>query len=255
MSVAVVIPARWGSPRFPGKPLELVAGRSLIERMWQIASAVVSADTVVVATDDDRIVEHVVSFGGRAVLTSPDCANGTERVREAVDELGLDSDIVVNLQGDAVLTPPDVVDDLVRVMLADANIEMATPAVRLNREQHEALLAQQAAGQVGGTTVTFDLRGNALYFSKSVIPRCRGQQDPPPVWRHLGIYAYRRAMLNRYLELAPGRFEQAEKLEQLRAIEHGITIRVVEVDCGGRTFWSVDNPSDVAVVERILASE
>jgi 3-deoxy-manno-octulosonate cytidylyltransferase (CMP-KDO synthetase) len=256
MQTVIVIPARYGSSRLPGKPLAGIAGRTLIERVWRIARTVRGVERVLVATDDERILEAVRSFGGEAVMTSPECRNGSERVHEAAAGLDPRPDVVINLQGDAPLTPPWVIEPLVEAMAADPSLPIATPAVRLDREQLEAVRRSKAEGAPAGTLVTFDLAGRALYFSKSVIPFVRFDEGGElPVHRHIGIYAYRYEALERYLALEPSPLERAEGLEQLRALEHGIPIQVVPVDYRGRTPWSVDSPEDVVEVERILAAE
>jgi 3-deoxy-manno-octulosonate cytidylyltransferase (CMP-KDO synthetase) len=189
-------------------------------------------------------------------MTDPGCRNGTERVHAALGVLDRSSRAVINLQGDAVLTPPWVIEAVVSVLGDDDEVEMATPAVRLTWPQHEELHRARAAGVVGGTTVTRDEAGNALYFSKALIPNVRDPGTGPcPVLRHIGLYGYTTTVLARLLELEPGPLEKAEHLEQLRALEHGIRIRVVEVDYRGRTHGSVDNPGDVATVEEIIRRE
>ncbi|MEO0392341.1 MAG: 3-deoxy-manno-octulosonate cytidylyltransferase [Pseudomonadota bacterium] len=253
--VAVIIPARYGSSRFPGKPLAPIAGMPMLERVWRLADAVDGVDQVVVATDDQRIADLVDGFGGVAMMTPDTCRNGTERSLAAVDMMAEKPDVVLNLQGDAVLTPPWILGALVQAMRADANLPMATPAVRMTATQVADLVQSKADGQVGGTTVTFDHTGKALYFSKRVIPFIRGDHDQPPVYRHIGLYAYRRETLTRLCALPMGPLEAVEQLEQLRALEHGIPIQVVEVDYRGRTHWSVDAPEDVAMVEKLIAAE
>ncbi|MCB0333310.1 MAG: 3-deoxy-manno-octulosonate cytidylyltransferase [Bdellovibrionales bacterium] len=255
MEITLVIPARYGSTRFPGKPLVNIAGRSLIERVWRIASAVKGV-TVLVATDDERIVEHVHSFGGRSVMTPSECRNGSERILAALQQLKHQPDIALNVQGDAVLTPPWILQALVDHMKTNSTCVLSTPAVQLSREQYEKVLQQTKAGIAGGTYVTFDQSGKALYFSKALIPHLRdGVPEDLPVYKHIGIYAYRMETLEQYVSLGPGRFELVEQLEQLRALEHGIPIDVVHVDYRGRTPWSIDLPEDVQEVEAILARE
>jgi 3-deoxy-manno-octulosonate cytidylyltransferase (CMP-KDO synthetase) len=257
METIIVIPARYGSSRFPGKPLAPITGRSLLERVWRIGKAVEGVSRVVVATDDARIVEHVRSFGGEAVMTSASCQNGSERAYEAAQNLGSKADVIVNLQGDAVLMPPWVIGALVKAMTEDPSIQIATPAVRLNGDQYKSMSAMKGAGIVSGTTVTFAKNGNALYFSKGIIPfmRTAPASGEPPIFQHIGVYAYRSEALKKYINLPQGMFEEVEQLEQLRAIENGMSIRVVQVSLQGRTMWSVDNPQDVARVEEIIRAE
>lgn len=256
MTGVIVIPARYGSTRFPGKPLALIAGKSLLERTWSIAKQVKHIDEVYVSTDDQRIKAHVEGFGGQVVMTRADCQNGTERAFDTVSKLEERPEIIINLQGDAVLTPPWVIQALVDRMIADPSIELATPATRLSRQQYEQIAKLKANGQLAGTMVAFDLQYNALYFSRSIIPHIReSASGEPPVYRHVGLYGYRYPMLESYLSLKPTPLESVEKLEQLRALEHGIAIKIVLVDYHGRTHWSVDSPEDVTIVEQILSKE
>ncbi len=255
MSVAIIIPCRFGSSRFPGKPLARIAGRSMIERVWRIANAIRGVDSVFIATDDQRIAEHATSFGGLVAMTSPDCRNGTERCFEVAKAQSIKPSIVLNLQGDAVLTPPHVLDALVAVMTQPKAPLLATPAVRLGKAQHQQMLEARGSA-AGGTFVTFNLNKQALYFSKSSIPFLRrADADSHPVYRHIGLYAYQYAVLEQLVKLPPTPLEEAEQLEQLRALEHGIPIQIVPVEYGGRSHWSVDKPEDVAIAEKIIASE
>lgn len=253
--VAVIIPARYGSSRFPGKPLAPIAGVPMLERVWRLARAVDGVTQVAVATDDQRIAALVEGFGGAVIMTPESCRNGTERALAAIDTMDTPPDVVLNLQGDAVLTPPWILGALVDAMRADPAVPMATPAVRMTARQVADLVQSKADGQVGGTTVTFDHTHKALYFSKRVIPFIRGAHDDPPVYRHIGLYAYRTETLRRLCDLPMGPLEQVEQLEQLRALEHGIPIKVVEVDYRGRTHWSVDAPEDITMVEQLIAAE
>lgn len=261
MSVAVVIPARYASSRYPGKPLALVSGKTLIERVWEIARRAEQVARVLVATDDERIAAHVRGFGGEAVMTPESCRNGSERVHAAMHTAGVEAEVVVNLQGDAVLTPPWVVSAVVAAMLAEPDIEIATPCVRLSWSELEERRAARSRGLVGGTTVVRSRSGDALYFSKETLPIIRGEERlraddaACPVFRHIGLYGYRAAALERYLALEAGELEMLEGLEQLRALEHGMRIRCVEVDYRGRSHASIDNPEDVARVEATLAAE
>lgn len=255
MTTLAVIPARYGSTRFPGKPLVQIAGRAMIERVWRHTSAADGIDRVVVATDDQRIADAVAGFGGEAVMTPDTCRNGTERALAALDALGGDAEIIINVQGDAVLTPPWVIGAVPVAMRAEPSIEMATPAVKMPPETEAKFRAAKAAGEVGGTTVVFDKAMKALYFSKTVIPFQRNPEAGTPTWQHIGLYGYRADTLRRIVSLEPSPLEQAESLEQLRALENGIPIRIVEVDYQGRSAWSVDAPSDADEVEAIIARE
>lgn len=256
MKTLIVIPARQASTRFPGKPMALVSGKSLLSRVWQIAKTVRGIDQVVIATDHEKIQKHAESFGAEVVFTRADCENGTERAYDAARKIIPRPDIVLNLQGDAVLTPPWIIQSLVNEMLRSPEIQMATPATRLNWEKYDEFVKSKSEGRVSGTLVVFDKNYNALYFSKGLIPFLRDRElKEPPIYRHIGLYAYRYSALEKYVSLSMTPLEQAEKLEQLRALENGIPIKIVPVDYQGRTHWSVDNPEDIQKVEEIILRE
>lgn len=260
MSVVIVIPARFASTRYPGKPLVELRGasgeaRSLIRRSWDAAMAVRGIDRVIVATDDNRIRDHAQGFGAEVAMTSPDCRNGTERCAEAVTALGLSPEIVVNLQGDAPLTPAWFVEDLVAGLRGRPQAQVATPVLRCSGRMREDLLADRRTGRVGGTTAVFGEDGRALYFSKEVIPFVPGQvapDTPSPVFHHVGVYAYRPAALAEYPTWPEGTLEKLEGLEQLRFLEHGRHVLCVEVQSRGRQFWELNNPEDVPRVEQMM---
>lgn len=261
MSVLIVIPARYASSRYPGKPLAMLRGAtgeavSLIERSWRAARAVEGADRVVVATDDDRIRDAAEAFGAEVVMTSPDCRNGTERCAEAIKNLGATPEIVVNLQGDAPLTPAWFIEDLVRGLRADAEAELATPVLRCTGQMRADLIAERMAGRVGGTTAVFGAEMQGLYFSKEVIPfaaRDFAPDEPTPVYHHVGVYAYRPNALADYPTWPEGKLERLEGLEQLRFLENGRRVLCVEVEARGRQFWELNNPEDIPRIEAMLA--
>lgn len=261
MAVLIVIPARYASTRYPGKPLVGLRGaggvaRTLIERSWRAAQAVRGVDRVVVATDDARIREAAAGFGAEVVMTSPESANGTERCAEAHAALGGGYEIVVNLQGDAPLTPPWFVEDLIKGLQDDPGAGVATPVLRCDGPMLQSLLADRRAGRVGGTTAVFGAGGRALYFSKEVIPFTPdpyGDDQPTPVFHHVGVYAYRRDALAAYPGWRAGPLERLEGLEQLRFLENGHAVRCVEVEARGRQFWELNNPEDAPRIEAMLA--
>ena len=261
MPVLVVIPARFASTRYPGKPLVPLTGatgvaRTLIERSWLAARAVAGIDRVVVATDDSRIRELCEGFGAEAVMTSPGCLNGTERCAEAHEVLGGGFDIVVNLQGDAPLTPHWFVEDLVAGLRAAPDAQVATPVLRCDGAALNGFLADRRAGRVGGTTAVFAADRGAMYFSKEVIPFTSeryGDGDLTPVFHHVGVYAYRPESLAAYPGWPVGPLERLEGLEQLRFMEHGRKVLCVEVEARGRRFWELNNPEDVPRIEAMLA--
>lgn len=261
MSVLLVIPARYASTRYPGKPLVGLKGadgqeKSLIQRSWEAAVAVQGVDRVVVATDDDRIKDASETFGAEVVMTSASCENGTERCAEAHAALGGGFDIVVNLQGDAPLTPAWFVEDLVTGLQSEAGADIATPVLRCDGAMLASLKQDRAEGRVGGTTAVFDARRNGLYFSKEVIPFTTApyaDSAETPVFHHVGVYAYRPAALALYPTWAQGPLERLEGLEQLRFLENGRRILCVEVAAKGRQFWELNNPEDVPKIESMMA--
>jgi len=255
MKVLIAIPARFASQRYPGKPLVPLTGatgeaRSLIQRSWEAAGQVAGVAQVVVATDDDKIRDAARGFGAEVVMTSSDCRNGTERCAEAAGRLKPDFDLVVNLQGDAPLTPPWFVEALIDAMASDPSVLVATPVLKTSTQMCEDLRDDRKLGRVGATTAVFDRGGDALYFSKEVIPFAdQGAQ----VFHHVGVYAYRPEALARYMTLDPGRLELIEGLEQLRFVENKIAVRCVEVDDRGHPFWELNNPEDVPKIEEMMA--
>ncbi|MDF0490365.1 3-deoxy-manno-octulosonate cytidylyltransferase [Sphingomonas sp. H39-1-10] len=257
--VVIIVPARLDSSRFPGKPLAPLRGadgtpKSLVQRSWEAARAVAPAVPVVIATDDEGIADAAAAFGATAVLTSPGCRNGTERCWEAVQAAGIDADIIVNLQGDAPLTPPLAVEALIDTLRADPRLAVATPMIRCPALMLDRLLCDARSGRVGGTTVVFDRLMNALYFSKRVIPYVPERTADAPVHLHIGLYAYRRDVLGHYAELPPSPLELVEGLEQLRFLDAGIPMRMVEVADPPGGLWEVNNPEDIVTVETALAA-
>ena len=245
MQRIVIIPARYGSTRFPGKPMAKINGLTLLNRVWLIAKAAKNVDQVYVATDDKRIFDHAQSFGAKAVMTSESCPNGSFRTMEAVNKLNIEPELVINLQGDAVLTPPWIIEAVIEELSKNKDVKIASPMVKLSKES-----------KAGGTLVVFDLKKDALYFSRAKIPFKREEQNSSDgLYRHIGIYGYRLEALKQYVSLKPTPLEEAEKLEQLRALENGIKIRMVEVEYKGRTHWAVDKPEDVNIVEDIIKKE
>ena len=257
---AIIIPARYQSQRFPGKPLAMLAGadgtaKSLVQRSWEAASTIPGAAGVWVATDDARIADAVREFGGEVVMTSPDCRNGTERCADALASLGDVADIVVNLQGDAPLTPAFVVEGLAAALNADERAIMATPALRCSASTYAHLVRDQAEGRVGGTTVVANAHGHALYFSKRVVPHvpdALSAMAHEAVFLHLGVYAYRPEALALYAGLSPSVLEELEGLEQLRFLESERPIRVVPFEPIGWDCIELNNPQDVPAIEAVL---
>lgn len=264
MSLTVIlIPARYASMRFPGKPLVQLTGaggvsKSLIERTYLSASAASGVDEVYVTTDDARISKAADAFGAEVIMTSDTCRNGTERCAEAADRLGLTDGIIVNVQGDAPLTPSWYVEALVSFMHSHPEAQVATPVIPTEEAHLAKLVSDRADGRVGGTTAVFDTSGRALYFSKEVLPFSAHQTDRAeknPVFHHVGVYAYRIEALATYRGLPESRYEKAEGLEQLRFLENGIPVHCVQVETRGREFWELNNPTDIAIIEDIMRRE
>jgi 3-deoxy-manno-octulosonate cytidylyltransferase (CMP-KDO synthetase) len=261
MSVLVVIPARFASSRYPGKPLVPLTGasgvvRTLIERSWLAARAVSGVERVVVATDDARIRAACDGFGAEVVMTSSDCVNGTERCAEAHENLGGGFDIVVNLQGDAPLTPHWFVEDLIDGLQGAPEAQVATPVLRCDGAALNGFLEDRKAGRVGGTTAVFAADNAAMYFSKEVIPftsETYASEAETPVFHHVGVYAFRAQVLRAYPGWPMGPLEQLEGLEQLRFMENGHKVLCVEVQARDRQFWELNNPGDVPRLEMMMA--
>lgn len=260
-SFAIIIPARHASTRYPGKPLALLKGASgvsktLIQRSWECAVSVPGSVGVWVATDDQRVAKEVEGFGGQVVMTSPHCANGTERCADAIRQLGDVANVIVNLQGDAPLSPSFVVEHLAARLDQDREVAMATPAVRCSPSVLNHLLRDSAQGRVGGTTVVFTRSDRALYFSKGVLPYLPESivaASPVPVHLHLGLYAYRPEALFAYRRAEPSSLELLEGLEQLRFLDLGMPVSVVRLEPLEWDAIELNNPTDVPIIERVLA--
>lgn len=244
--VVAIIPARFGSSRLPGKPLVDIHGRPMILHVYERACQIPEIDDVVVATDDPRIEECVTATGGRALLTAPEHPSGTDRIAEAARAIQLgDDDVVVNIQGDQPLLAPGPVEAIVERLLREPDVAMTTPACPLE-------LAEVA--NPNRVKVVVDRKWRALYFSRAPIPydRDRKMAEGGNYLRHLGLYAYRQAFLQTFVQLPQGRLERIERLEQLRALENGYAIGVVEVPSAP---LEVDCPEDLAAVRLELARQ
>jgi 3-deoxy-manno-octulosonate cytidylyltransferase (CMP-KDO synthetase) len=237
-----VIPARYGATRFPGKPLALIAGKPLVQRVYEQARLATRLDDVIVATDDTRILEAVENFGGTAVLTSPDCPSGTDRAAEVAGNYPCD--LIVNIQGDEPLMQPAMIDQLVAGMEASPAFVMGTLA--------RPVESADVWANPNVVKVVFGPAGNALYFSRCSLPYVRdagGAFVAGAAHKHIGIYAYRKEFLLKFVTLPQSPLEKTEKLEQLRALENGFGIRVWVTP---HDSIGVDRPEDVALVEEIL---
>lgn len=236
-----ILPARWESSRFPGKPLHPIAGKALIQHVWERCQQCTKLDEILVATDDERILSAVQQFGGKAVMTSPLHLTGTDRISEAVRS-DPHATHIVNIQGDEPLIDPALIDELASVMINDPSLDMATAA-------NPMAPSDPAVNDPNVVKVVTALDGRALYFSRSPLPFFRNASQGIPVLRHKGIYAYRRAFLERFVTWAPSPLEKAESLEQLRALENSASIRVIITT---DTSPGVDTLAQAMEVERML---
>jgi 3-deoxy-manno-octulosonate cytidylyltransferase (CMP-KDO synthetase) len=243
MNVVAVIPARYASTRLPGKPLVSIAGKPMIERVWERARQASRVSQVIVATDDERIAKAVKSFGGEAVLTRADHRSGTERVAE-VAVAHPDAEILVNVQGDMPLIDPAAIDAGIEAVRDEEDVTVGTLAVPISNP------AEIMDPNVVKTVLDFD--GNALYFSRAPIPWVRDRQAPVHAkhLKHVGLYVFRREALLEFATFPQGDLERIEQLEQLRWLENGYRIRVVETE---HKTVEVDTPEDVKRVEQFLA--
>ncbi|NOY00234.1 MAG: 3-deoxy-manno-octulosonate cytidylyltransferase [Verrucomicrobia bacterium] len=247
-----IIPARWGSTRFPGKPLHLIGGKPLIQHVWERCSLCQNLDACVVATDDDRIAEAVTAFGGEVVLTASDHPSGTDRIAE-VARTREDFAYVINIQGDEPLISPDLIDQLAQTLIDNPDCEMVTAANPMNfgAPEHD---------DPNIVKVVLDHQSNALYFSRSAIPFPRSppadgdtsRPQPLQILRHKGIYGFTRSFLLKFVSWKPSALEMCEQLEQLRALENGAKINVIITtdDSPG-----IDTPEQADIMQRQFLTE
>ncbi|GIU23952.1 MULTISPECIES: 3-deoxy-manno-octulosonate cytidylyltransferase [unclassified Shewanella] len=243
MNVTLLIPARYGSSRFPGKPLAPINGKPMIQHVYERAALAKGLKDIYVATDDERIKNAVEGFGGKVVMTGADAASGTDRIDDAITQLGLaDDDLVINLQGDQPLIDPISIEQLVSLCERHpGEFDMATLGVEIKDEAQ--------INDPNHVKMVFDNNFNALYFSRATIPFGRDNSDYP-VYKHLGIYAYTRKFIQTFAKLPLGRLEDLEKLEQLRALEYGYKIKVA---ISAFDSPEVDTPEDIRICEARLA--
>jgi 3-deoxy-manno-octulosonate cytidylyltransferase (CMP-KDO synthetase) len=263
MNTAIVIPARFASTRLPGKPLVNISGQTILERvvrLAQIASKGLTQVNVVVATDNERIQQHCTELSVDCVMTPTSCLTGTDRVAAAIQQLPTPPDFILNMQGDAPFTPPALLRALITAFMA-APCDAITPVTQLSWAQLDTLRENKRTTPLSGTTAIFNPdTGNALWFSKTIIPAIRQEsalrKESPlsPVYRHIGLYGYSRAMLEQFVSLPEGHFEALEGLEQLRLLEHGYRLRCVPVEMSDYPSLSgIDSPEDVIRAEQLIA--
>ncbi|MGF1655502.1 MAG: 3-deoxy-manno-octulosonate cytidylyltransferase [Verrucomicrobiales bacterium] len=238
MSAVAIIPARYQSTRFPGKPLALLGGKPMLQHVWERAKQ--ALPRVIIATDDERIASAAQVFGAEVVMTSPEHPSGSDRIAEVIQNLPAPDDIVLNVQGDEPFVPPDLLQSLIRALSDSLVVDMATAACAMSADEAE---------DPNKVKVVMDEQQRALYFSRSKIPFVREALPGQIYYRHLGIYAYRRNFLLEYVKHLPNRLERLECLEQLRALGLGAKIQVVLTDDPG---LGIDTPQDLEIAEKLL---
>lgn len=262
MKIAIVIPARYASTRLPGKPLVMIGGQTMLQRVVRISQAAAEGlkhISVIVATDDDRITEHCNEIGIDSIMTPAESPSGTDRVAEAVRQMKDKPDFILNMQGDAPLTPPDFLRAMIDSFIASP-CDAVTPVTQLTWDQLDKLRQNKLITPFSGTTAVFnDKTGHAYWFSKNIIPvmrkedELRKNSEKSPIFRHIGLYGYSYKMLETYINLPESKCEKLEGLEQLRLLENGYAIRCVPVDFQGRANMSgIDSPEDVDRAELLL---
>ena len=258
MKIAISIPARYGSTRFPGKPLAMIAGRSMLSRVVEVAHKAAAQQSthdidIFVATEDQRIADHAATLNVPCVMTSDDCKTGSDRAREAVIKRGQKPDFVINLQGDAPLTPPEIIGQMIDAITPQTQV--ITPVHQLSWEALDQLRHHKETTPFSGTTAILNPQGDAHWFSKNIIPAIRKEdrtQAQSPVYQHIGLYGYSTDILEAFCTWPEGHYEALEGLEQLRFIENNITIQCVKITTP--VHAGIDSPEDITRAEEILAS-
>ncbi|MDF1755112.1 MAG: 3-deoxy-manno-octulosonate cytidylyltransferase [Verrucomicrobiales bacterium] len=236
-----VLPARWGSTRFPGKPLHLIAGKPLIQHVWDQCRKCENLDQVVVATDDERIMAGVEAFGGKAIMTRDDHPSGTDRIAEVAEQIP-EATHIINIQGDEPQICPQLIDELVVSMTSDPDLPMITAANPMTSDD-------PAVNDPNVVKVTIDANGLALYFSRSPIPYAREPIEGLTYYRHKGIYGFRRDFLLQFVAWSPSLLERTECLEQLRALENGADIKVILTKDQSP---GIDTPEQASILDQNL---
>jgi 3-deoxy-manno-octulosonate cytidylyltransferase (CMP-KDO synthetase) len=259
--LVIIIPARYGSSRFEGKPLAKIAGKSMLQRVHDIAKKAivnVGQGEVYVATEDERIKGHAKDIGAKCVMTPESCKTGSDRALAACENIGYQPDVILNLQGDAPLTPVSFVEKMARELLENDGADVVTPVVKLSWEALDNLRESKKTTPFSGTTAIVNKDGNALWFSKNIIPGIRKEDEMrlsdelSPVLKHVGLYGFKYPSLKKFVSLQEGVYERLEGLEQLRMIESGMTIKAIQVEYGNMQQIGVDTPEDARRVEEIL---
>lgn len=265
MNIAIAIPARYGSSRFPGKPLAMIAGKTMLQRVVELAQSIADETPgmmVFVTTEDKRIENHAKELGVPCFITPPSCPTGSDRVLSALRQLDNWPDYVINLQGDAPLTPPSVIKALITEFQKNPEAEVVTPVHQLSWGDLDRLRECKKTTPFSGTTAILDENNQALWFSKNIIPAIRKEGEMrdagrlSPVYQHMGLYGFRTRVLEEFCTAPQGEYEQLEGLEQLRMIENGIKVTAVKVQIAEGALQSgIDTAEDVARAEAFLKAQ
>ena len=263
MKIAIIIPARYGSTRFPGKPLALLNGKAMIDHVYDLAVTAAASYKdvqVMIATDDNRIKTHCDNQGRQVLMTSENCKTGSDRVLEAAIKLSDEPDIVVNLQGDAPLTPISAIKAVIRAFHVEPETQVATPVQQLTWNDLDRLRRNKQTTPFSGTTAVIGKNDRALWFSKNILPAMRKEDkyrhggELSPVYQHLGLYGYRLEVLKKFVNLPEGKYEALEGLEQLRFLENDISLKCVYISQDEVVNSGVDSPEDIDRAEVLLRS-
>jgi 3-deoxy-manno-octulosonate cytidylyltransferase (CMP-KDO synthetase) len=263
MNTLIIIPARYGSTRFPGKPLATIAGQTMLSRVVQLAKIATQNQPnimLAVATDDTRILEHCDNLDVQAIMTPTTCNTGTDRALAAMHALNITPDFILNLQGDVPLMPPAFITALLDEITSNPKLSMLTPVTQLSWEDLDNLREHKKITPFSGTCAILDKNNNAVWFSKNIMPAIRGEASYrentrlSPIFRHIGLYAYARTLLEQYVTWPPSHYEQLEGLEQLRVLEQGHAIRCVPVHSDRPIPSGIDSPEDLKRAEALLAT-
>lgn len=261
MKTLIVIPSRYASTRFPQKPLHMIAGKSLLARVAAIAEICAAEQedvSYVIATDHPAIEAHAKEIGAPVVMTDPDLPSGTDRALAAAQLSAPDAEFVVNLQGDAPFTPPSYISAIIDAGRT-CDLDAVTPIVQLSWDDLDEVRERKKETPFSGTSCIVNAHSEALWFSKNILPairkedQLRAKSELSPVWRHIGLYGYKRAALERFVSLPEGHYESLEGLEQLRFLENGMRIQAVKVAPSPTAMWGIDTPQDAAHAEKLIA--
>lgn len=265
MRLAIAIPARYGSTRFAGKPLAMIAGKTMLSRVVDAARKAAEGYEnvdIFVTTEDKRIHDHADEIGIPCIDTPASCPTGSDRVLSAIRQLDNWPDFIINLQGDAPFTPPEVIKKIFDTFIEDPKLEVVTPVHRLRWSDLDRLREAKKNTPFSGTTATINAQGRALWFSKNILPAIRKEaqlrdtEEFSPVYQHIGLYGFRSDILEKFCRLPEGIYESLEGLEQLRMLENGIRIQAVEIDIAqGHIQSGIDSPEDLQRAEIYLAAQ